>query len=33
MYGDGGSYLRDTSLPVQDRFKKYLDYFRASYDK
>ena len=33
MYEDGDSYLRDTCLPVQNRFKKYLDYFRALYDK
>ena len=26
-------YLRDTCLAAQDRFKKYLDYFRVPYDK
>ncbi len=26
-------YLRDTCLPAQDRFKKYLDYFRIPYDQ
>ena len=26
-------YLRDTCLSAQDRFKKYLDYFRVPYDK
>lgn len=26
-------YLRDTCLSAQDRFKKYLDYFRAPYDQ
>ena len=26
-------YLRDTCLSTQDRFKKYLDYFRVPYDK
>lgn len=26
-------YLRDTCLTAQDRFKKYLDYFRVPYDK
>ena len=25
--------LRDTCLSAQDRFKKYLDYFRVPYDK
>ena len=25
-------YLRDTCLSAQDRFKKYLDYFRIPYD-
>ena len=26
-------YLRDTCLSAQDRFKKYLDYFRIPYDQ
>lgn len=26
-------YLRDTCLSAQDRFKKYLDYFRVPYEK
>lgn len=26
-------YLRDTCLSAQDRFQKYLDYFRVPYDK
>lgn len=26
-------YLRDTCLSAQDRFKKYLDYFRVPYDQ
>ena len=26
-------YLRDTCLTAQDRFKRYLDYFRIPYDK
>ena len=26
-------YLRDTCLSAQDKFKKYLDYFRIPYDK
>lgn len=26
-------YLRDTCLSAQDRFKRYLDYFRVPYDK
>lgn len=26
-------YLRDTCLPTQDRFKKYLDYFRIPYNQ
>ena len=26
-------YLRDTCLSAQDKFKKYLDYFRVPYDK
>ena len=26
-------YLRDTCLSAQDRFKKYLDYFRVPYGK
>ena len=26
-------YLRDTCLAAQNRFKKYLDYFRVPYDK
>ena len=26
-------YLRDTCLAAQDRFKKYLDYFRVPYDQ
>ena len=26
-------YLRDTCLSAQGRFQKYLDYFRAPYDK
>ncbi|MGM9635595.1 MAG: Fic family protein [Candidatus Avispirillum sp.] len=26
-------YLRDTCLSAQDRFKKYLEYFRVPYDK
>ena len=26
-------YLRDTCLAAQDRFKKYLDYFRVPYEK
>ena len=26
-------YLRDTCLSAQDRFKKYLDYFRIPYDR
>lgn len=25
-------YLRDTCLAAQDKFKKYLDYFRIPYD-
>ena len=25
--------LRDTCLSAQDRFQKYLDYFRVPYDK
>ena len=30
---DERSYLRDACLSAQDRFKKYLDYFRVPYDK
>ena len=26
-------YLRDACLAAQDRFKKYLDYFRVPYDQ
>ena len=30
---DERGYLRDTCLAAQDRFKKFLDYFRVSYDQ
>ena len=30
---NGRGYLRDTCLSAQDRFKKYLDYFRVPYEK
>ncbi len=26
-----GAYLTDTCLAAQDKFKKYLDYFRIGY--
>lgn len=32
-WGRERGYLRDTCLTAQDRFKKYLDYFRVPYDK
>lgn len=30
-WGDENGYLTDTILTAQDRFKKYLDYFRIRY--
>ncbi len=30
-WNDKKGYLRDTCLTCQDRFKKYLDYFRIPY--
>ena len=30
-WGRENGYLKDTVLTAQDRFKKYLDYFRISY--
>ncbi len=33
MWTDERGYLRDTCLSAQDRFKKYLDYFRIPYNK
>ncbi len=31
-FGNKRDYLRGTCLSAQDRFKKYLDYFRIPYD-